>query len=275
VATFCHNVAHDLPIEISDKNREIELVYIDDVISSFLQIIDESSSSTAKNSNVAHGKTNVLSECPAKISYREIQHTSRIKLGDLAALIECFRKSRSSLELPPLSNELNRRLYATYLSYLDGLALSYDLIQRRDRRGVLAEFMKSGDFGQIFVSRTNPGITRGNHYHNTKTEKFFVVEGEAIIRLRSIKNGGIRQPLGESTTSFNHSPIVEYSEKVIEHRVSGTDFRILDIPPGFSHSIENVGSGELVVLFWASEILNPQNPDTYPAQVIENYKNNR
>jgi UDP-2-acetamido-2,6-beta-L-arabino-hexul-4-ose reductase len=104
--------------------------------------------------------------------------------------------------------------------------------------------MKSAQFGQVFVSRTKPGITRGNHYHHTKTEKFFVVEGDAVVRFRSIFGG-----------------------EVIEYPVSGRDFKVVDIPPGYAHSIENVGLGELVTLFWASEIFDPGSPDVYPMAV--------
>jgi UDP-2-acetamido-2,6-beta-L-arabino-hexul-4-ose reductase len=120
---------------------------------------------------------------------------------------------------------------------------------KEDNRGQLAELLKSFCSGQIFISRTKPGITRGNHYHNTKTEKFIVIYGEAIIRFRHIKRGD-----------------------VIEYRVSGNDLQIVDIPPGYTHSIENVSDKELVVLFWASEIFDPQKPDTYPLEV-KNEKN--
>jgi UDP-2-acetamido-2,6-beta-L-arabino-hexul-4-ose reductase len=130
------------------------------------------------------------------------------------------------------------------LSYLDGADFGYNLDIKTDNRGSLAEFMKSGQFGQIFVSRTKPGITRGNHYHHSKTEKFLVVEGEAIIRFRHIAG-----------------------TEIIEHRVSGKDFKVVDIPPGYTHSIENAGNAEMVVLFWASEIFDPQRPDTFFKEV--------
>ena len=169
----------------------------------------------------------------------------RITLGDLAALIESFRASGTTLSVPDFSNPFIRALYATYLSYLDPDEFAYALDVKADPRGSLAEFVKSPPFGQIFVSRTNPGITRGNHYHQTKTEKFLVVEGDAIIRFRSILSGG----------------------NLIEYRVSGRDYRVVDIPPGYTHSIENVGTGELVTLFWASEIFDPGRADTQPLNV--------
>lgn len=123
--------------------------------------------------------------------------------------------------------------------------LAYPLQQRTDARGTLAELLKSPHFGQMFVSRTNPGFTRGNHYHNVKVEKFCVLDGDAVIRFRPI--------LGDEVT---------------EHRVSGTDFKVVDIPPGMTHSIENVGSAEMIVLFWASEILDPQRPDAHYIEVL-------
>jgi UDP-2-acetamido-2,6-beta-L-arabino-hexul-4-ose reductase len=126
------------------------------------------------------------------------------------------------------------------LSYLDGEKFGYSLNVRSDERGSLAEILKSPSMGQVFVSRTRPGVTRGNHFHHTKTEKFIVVQGEAVIRFRHIE-----------------------SEQIIEHHVRGEDFRVLDIPPGYTHSIENIGRDELVTLFWASEILNSELPDTY------------
>lgn len=225
-ATFCHNLAHDLPISISDPNKELELVYIDDVIAALTAVLDEK---------------NTADLC----SYREVPRAFKITLGALAGKIQSFRQSRQSLTLPSFADDFTRRLYATYLSYLEGPDFAYNLDLKTDNRGCLAEVMKSEHFGQIFVSRTKPGITRGNHYHHTKTEKFLVVEGEAVIRFRSIQPGGA----GERPA-------------IIEHRVSGRDFRVVDIPPGYTHSIENVGSLEMVVLFWASEVFDPANPDT-------------
>jgi UDP-2-acetamido-2,6-beta-L-arabino-hexul-4-ose reductase len=219
-ATFCHNIAHDLPITISDPNRELDLVYIDHVIEAMLGVLDQVPK-------------------PGIAEYREVSKSFRTTLGDLAARIRSFRESRRTLRLPTFEDEFTRCLYATYLSYLDGPEFSYRLEAKHDPRGSLAEFMKSEQFGQIFVSRTKPGITRGNHYHHTKTEKFLVLEGEAVIRFRHIDG-----------------------KEIIEHQVSGAEYRVLDIPPGYTHSIENVGTGEMVVLFWASEIFDPARPDT-------------
>lgn len=226
-ATFCHNIAHDLPISVSDPARELELSYVDDVVAAFLAEVDGAQ--------------------PSAIGGQEITGY-RIQLGDLAGRIQAFHESRTNLFLPDFDDCFNRALYATYLSYVPPGDLQQHLEIKSDARGSLAEFAKQKHFGQIFVSRTKPGVTRGNHYHHTKAEKFLVVEGNGLIRLRSI-NGG---------------PIQEYF-------VSGTAFQVINIPPGSTHSIENVGEGEMVTLFWSSELFDPDRPDTYylPVDVEE------
>lgn len=228
VATFCHNAARGLPLEISDPGRQLELVYIDDVVSGFINLL---------------GSAPVL---PANtIDQPDIGPAHRVTLGELARKITGFRQSRRTLALESFDDDFTRALYATYLSHLLPEDFAYPLTQRYDARGSLAEFIKQPAFGQIFVSRTAPGITRGNHYHDTKTEKFLVVEGQAVVRFRPALGGA-----------------------VIEHAVSGTEFKVVDIPPGYTHSIENVGPGELVTLFWASEIFNPDRADTFPLTVL-------
>jgi UDP-2-acetamido-2,6-beta-L-arabino-hexul-4-ose reductase len=198
--------------------------------------------------------------------FLNVEPSYKTTLGDLADKIRSFRASRQSLVLPSFADDLTRRLYATYLSYLDGSDFAYALNQRTDNRGALAEFMKSAQFGQLFVSRTKPGITRGNHYHHTKTEKFFVVEGEAVIRFRAIL--GTKQGAGSMEQCPASREPGDVGGTVIEHRVSGSEFKVVDIPPGYAHSIENVGTGELVTLFWASEIFDPTKLDTYPMTVL-------
>lgn len=219
VATFCHNVAHDLPLTISDPEKRLELIYIDDVVAHFTQ--------------------ELAAPPEPGVHYREVTPAYQVTLGRLADLIRSFREMRQTLVVPDQSDELTHQLYGTYLTYLEPDDFAYALDKKCDPRGCLAEFVKAAPFGQLFVSRTRPGVTRGNHYHHTKTEKFLVVEGEAVIRFRQMLNGD-----------------------VIEYRVRGEDFRVVDIPPGYTHSIENVGTGELITLFWASEIFDPTRPDT-------------
>ena len=237
VATFCHNIAHDLPITISDPGREISLVHIDDVVEAFVGEV------RSQKSEVRSQKSEVK-EQKGKAEYREVTPIYHVTLGRLAELIQSFREMRMTLILPGLDDAFTRKLYGTYLSYLETGDFAYDLTQRCDPRGCLAEFVKSPAFGQIFVSTTKPGVTRGGHYHHTKTEKFLVLQGKAIVRFRQIEG-----------------------DRVLEYPVSGEGFRVVDIPPGYTHSIENVGDTDLVTLFWASEVFNSDQPDTYYAQV--------
>ena len=218
-ATFCHNIANGLPIQISDPAYEIELTYIDDVVEAFI----------AELESVLPG-----------FRFAKPLSSKRISLGELAEEIKSFREMRTKLNLPDFRDAFERALYGTYLSYLNDKEFEYGLDIKADQRGSLAEFLKSPSMGQIFVSRTKPGITRGNHYHHTKTEKFLVLQGKAVIRFRQIN-----------------------SDRVLEYRVRGEDYRVLDIPPGYTHSIENVGKDELVTLFWANEMFDPEKPDTY------------
>jgi UDP-2-acetamido-2,6-beta-L-arabino-hexul-4-ose reductase len=224
VATFCHNIARGIPISISDPSRVIELVHVDDVAAEF---------------------AGLLEEAPAGIARREVRPVFTASLGDLAARISGFRDSRRTLEVADPSNPFTRRLLGTYTSYVPLEDLAYPLEQRSDSRGTLAELLKSPQFGQMFVSRTRPGVTRGNHYHDLKVEKFCVLEGEAVIRFRPVLGGD-----------------------VVEHRVSGMDFKMVDIPPGTTHSIENVGAADVIVLFWASETFDRNRPDTHACEVL-------
>lgn len=218
-ATFCHNIAHDLPIQISNPANELELTYIDDVVAAFVRELD----------GVREARFCFAAELP---SYR-------ISLGKIAETIQSFRDMRTSLHFPDFSLPFVRALYAMYLSYLAEDDFGYSLKQFMDERGELAELLKSPNVGQIFVSRTRPGITRGNHYHDSKVEKFVVLEGDAVIRFRNILD-----------------------DKVIEYPVSGREFKVVDIPSGYTHSIENVGKADMLVLFWANEVFDPSKPDT-------------
>jgi len=224
VATWCYNIARNLEIKISDPDIELTLCHIDDVVSEFICAL-----------NNKETKDGVFCKVPK---------TYKIKLGELAEKIYSFKKSRDTLIMPSLQNEFDRALYGTYLSYLEEDKFSYKLKKSEDDRGWLAEFIKSESMGQIFVSKTKPGITRGNHWHHTKAEKFLVVQGEAVIRFRKID-----------------------SDEVIEYRVSGNMPEVVDIPTGYTHSIINIGKEDVITLFWASEIFNSEKPDTYRLEV--------
>ena len=224
VATFCHRIARDQPISVWDPARVVELVYIDDVVVQFMTHLE------TRAEGVARGV---------------VEPVFAIALGELADLIRGFRAMRSTHVVPDTSDPLTRRVLGTYTSYLPPPDLAYPLEQRTDPRGTLVELLRSAHGGQIFLSRTNPGFTRGEHYHDTKVEKFCVLAGDAVIRFRSVLGGD-----------------------VIEHRVSGADFKVVDIPPGMTHSIENVGTTEMIVLFWASEVFDPHRPDTHSLKVL-------
>ncbi|MDW8319480.1 MAG: NAD-dependent epimerase/dehydratase family protein [Anaerolineae bacterium] len=283
VATFCYNIARGLPITISDPSREVRLVHVDDVVRAFLEVLSEvevqklevrsqqSAISDRKLQATGHRVPIAVERSPFTVhrspttdhwspitdhqivSYYEARPIYTVTLGRLAELIRSFRESRQSLLAPDFNDPFVYKLYGTYLSYLPEDDFAYDLVQRTDPRGALAEFIKSPGFGQIFVSRTQPGITRGNHFHHVKAEKFLVLEGEAVIRFRPI--------------SGQKSEVRGQGSEIIEYRVSGRDFRVVDIPPGYTHSITNVGDTELVTLFWASEVFDPQRPDTWYEEV--------
>lgn len=222
VATFCHNLARDLPIQVSDPSRSLELVHVDDVVAALVKEMDR-----------PEAREDVFAPLGGIPSYC-------LTLGDLAGRIQFFHQMQQSLQVPDFSIRFNRQLYATYLSYVEAGRWQYGLTIKSDARGQLAEFVKSPWFGQLFVSRTLPGVTRGNHYHHVKTEKFLVVDGEGLIRFRHIEG-----------------------TEILEYHVRGEKFQVVDIPPGYTHAITNVGATEMTTLFWASEILAPDRPDTY------------
>ena len=223
VSTFCHNVARGLPIAIRDPAYEVELAYVDDVVAEFLGVLDPARPVPA---------------APA------VKPTFRATLGELARRIEAIRDIRDTLTLPDMSDGLTRRLYPTYLSYLPEDGFAYQPLVRSDARGSLVELLKSPTFGQIFVSRSNRGVVRGHHYHDSKIEKFCVVQGWAAICFRHLLRG-----------------------EVIRYEVHGEEMKVVDIPPGYTHSIENLGDGEMVTLFWSSEVFDPVRPDTYAEKV--------
>lgn len=218
VATFCYNIANDIEIEIHDAQKEISLIYIDDLIDKYLSLIE-----IEKNT----------------IEYSTLNYVDKINLGELANTIKSFKEFRDKQIIPSFENPLTKKLYSTYLSYLPGTNFSTFANMNFDNRGSLTELIKSQNFGQIFFSTTKQGVTRGNHYHHTKTEKFIVVKGKAEINFRKIDQ-----------------------DEVIKYEVSGDKIEVVDIPPGYTHNIKNIGEEDLVVLFWANEIFNPSKPDT-------------
>ena len=225
VATFCHNLSRGLPVQISNRANPLRFVYIDDIVRAFLAIA----------ARPEHG---------AATTHYELEPVFSITLGELHDRLAAFQENRKRGLLPDLSDPFTKYLYSTFVSFYDPRDLAYPVDLKTDDRGWLFELIKSPSAGQIFVSRTRPGITRGNHYHDTKLEKFCVIQGEGVIRFRHVLR-----------------------EEVIEYPVSDRDIRIVDIPPGYTHSIENTGPGDLLTLFWANEIFDPHQPDTYFVKV--------
>jgi len=224
VATFCYNIARDLEIKINNPESELTLCYIDDVLDEFKRAL--------KNKPTKKG------------NYCYVPVTYNTTVGELAKIIQSFKETRKNLNIPNLSNSFIKKLYSTYLSYLPENQFSYELKMNVDNRGSFTEFIKTLDRGQVSINIIKPGITKGNHWHHTKNEKFLVAYGEGAVRFRKID-----------------------SQEIIEYKVSGDKLEVVDIPPGYTHNIENVGKTDMVTVMWANEPFNPENPDTYYLEV--------
>jgi len=224
VATFCHNIARDIEIQMNDRNYELNLCYIDDLLEEFM---------------------NALNMKPTKDKeFCYVRTTYKITLGELADSLFSFKKSRGDLSLPELNDPLQKKLYSTYLSFLPTDAFSYPLKMNVDNRGSFTEFFRTDEKGQVAINVSKPGITKGNHWHHTKNEKFLVVKGTGVIRFRNIN-----------------------SNEIIEYRVSDEKLEVVDIPTGYTHSIENVGNEDMVTVIWVNESFNKDKPDTYYLEV--------
>lgn len=228
VATFCHNVANNLPIQIRDENFEVRLVYIDDVVNQFIKRLNE----------------------PLKKRKRVIEEVYPIEvisLGGLAKKIRDFNKIRETFYTPKFDSDFDRKLYATFLSYYSAGNFAYDLKMNCDQRGSFTEILKTLNDGQVSVNISKPGIIKGNHYHHTKNEKFVVVSGECEIKFRKIG-----------------------AKEIFAYKVNGEKIQAVDIPPGYTHSIKNIGTTDSVTIMWASEVFDKDNPDTYFEEVERN-----
>jgi UDP-2-acetamido-2,6-beta-L-arabino-hexul-4-ose reductase len=228
VATFCYNIAHGLAIRVDNPDYLIKLVYIDDVIDSFIEWL--------------HGPF------PSGLARNTINPEYEIHLGELAKQIEEFPNSRKSLVLERVGTGFLRALYSTYVSYLPTDKFEYTIPCHGDERGVFVEMLKTKDSGQFSFFTAHPGITRGGHYHHTKTEKFLVIKGTAKFRFRHI-----------------------LTDEVFSVNTSGKTPTIVETIPGWSHDITNNGDDELIAMLWANEIFDHDKPDTI-ASVIENEK---
>ncbi|MBE6734199.1 MAG: SDR family oxidoreductase [Ruminococcaceae bacterium] len=225
VATFCHNIANNLPIRIDAPEKEIRLVYIDDVVRTLLMCV----------CGIANKD---------KDGFCVVSPEHMVSLQRLADLLVSFRENRKKLQVPDFTDPFVSKLYATYLSYLDKDDFSYPLDTHRDYRGSFTEIIRTPDRGQFSVNISKPHITKGNHWHHTKNEKFCVVSGTGVIRFRNI-----------------------HTDEVIEYFVSGDKMEVVDIPTGYTHNIENLGDTDMVTFMWASEAFDPQHPDTFFLEV--------
>ncbi len=224
VATFCNNIANGLPIQVNDPSVQLNLVYIDDVVAEFLQALE--------------GKEH------RNERYCSVQTVHTVLLGTIVDLLYSFKESRINLSVPDFHDPFAKKLYSTYLSYLPTDAFSYPLKMNVDGRGSFTEFIKTADRGQVSINISKAGITKGNHWHHTKNEKFLVVSGQGVIKFRKID-----------------------SNEVIEYQVNGEKLTVVDIPTGYTHNIINTGETDMVTVMWANEAFDPAKPDTYFLEV--------
>lgn len=224
IATFCNNIAKNMEIIINDPNIMMNLVYIDDVCDEFIRALN--------NKENRDG------------DYCYVPVTYKITLGEIANTIKSFKESRTSLLLPLMGDELTKKLYSTYLSYLPEDKFSYELNTHKDDRGSFTEVFRTEERGQFSINVIKPGITKGQHWHHTKNEKFIVVAGKGMIRLRKIDE-----------------------EKIIEYEVSSDKLEVIDIPVGYTHSIVNTSESDMIVMIWANELFDKEKPDTFYMEV--------
>ena len=240
VATFCHNIANGLPIQVNDPAVQLELLYIDDLVEEMLRTL----SGTANRCDY-DGLTPIPSGA-GRYCYAPVTH--KVTLGQIASLLETFKNQPETLLMPPIpAGSFEKKLYSTYLSYLPKEKASFPLRMNEDARGSFTELLKTADHGQFSVNISKPGITKGQHWHNTKWEFFIVVSGEALIQQRRIG-----------------------TEEVLEFRVSGDRIEAVHMLPGYTHNIINLSdTRDLVTLMWANESFDPQKPDTFFEKVEE------
>lgn len=227
VATFCNNIANNLPIQVNDRSTELELVYIDDLVEELLKAVNGNETKDEKG-------------------YCYVPEVHHVTLGEIVDLLYEFKESRKNLFIPNMTEgSFSKKLYSTYISYLNPKDFSYSLKMNEDNRGSFTEIVKSIDRGQVSINISKPGITKGQHWHNTKNEKFLVVAGEGIIQLRKIG-----------------------TDEIVEYIVNGKEMTVVDMIPGYTHNIINTSETEnLVTVMWCNECFNPEKPDTYFEEV--------
>ena len=222
-ATWCYNVANDLAIQVNDRNAVVPLCYIDDVVEEILQCM--------------------MNKPNKKGDFYQVEPIYEVSLGKLESTILSLKESRKDLQIIK-QDDFTRKLYATYLSYLPKEQFSYPLKMNIDARGSFTEFLKTKEFGQVSINVSKPGITKGQHWHHTKNEKFLVVSGTGLIQFRKIG-----------------------SDEIVEYKVSGEVLEVIDIPTGYTHNIINIGDTDMVTVMWANEMFDPNHPDTFFEEV--------
>lgn len=235
IATFCYNIAHDLPIMVNDPSVNMTLVYIDDVVAELIAALK--------------GTPNQQED-----GYCFVPVEHKVMLGEIVELLYSFKESRVTKAVPDMTEgSLSKKLYATYLSYLPEDAFSYPLKMNVDARGSFTEILRTANCGQFSVNISKPGITKGEHWHHTKNEKFVVVSGKGLIQFRKV---GVDPETGKSY------PVIDYP-------VSGDKIEVVDIPTGYTHNIINEGDTDMVTFMWCNECFNAEKPDTYFLKVEE------
>ena len=234
VATFCNNIANDLPIQVNDRSTQLELLYIDDLVEEMLDAIE------GKAHTCNYDGLNVVPNANGKFCY--VPTTHKVTLGEIVDLLESFKAQPNTLVMPEIpNNSFAKKLYSTYLSYLPKEKTIFDLKMNCDDRGSFTELMKTVNCGQFSVNISKPGITKGQHWHNTKWEFFIVVAGHGLIQERKIG-----------------------TDEVIEFEVSGDKIQAIHMLPGYTHNIINLSeTGNLVTVMWANEQFDPNHPDTF------------
>lgn len=226
IATFCYNISRDIPIIVNNRETKMKLVYIDDVFNELISLLE--------------GKGN------QEGNYYKVAIEDETTLGEIVDLLHSFKENRKTLKVPNMNRHLEKCLYSTYLSYLPENQYKYELFMHEDYRGSFTELLHFDGQGQLSVNIFKPGITKGNHYHHTKVEKFIVVKGQGCIRFRKID-----------------------SDEIFEYFVSDKKLEVVDVPVGYTHSFVNHSNEDMVAIIWCNEIYNPEKPDTYYLEVEE------
>ena len=238
VATFCNAVANDLEFTVNDRSTELELLYIDDLVEEMFDALE------GKEHHCNYDGMEAVADEDGRYCY--VPTTHKATLGEIVDLLECFKNQPTTLEMPSIpDNSFAKKLYSTYLSYLPKKKTIFDLKMNCDQRGSFTELLKTESHGQFSVNISNPGITKGQHWHNSKWEFFIVVAGHGLIQQRKIG-----------------------TEEVIEFEVSGDKIQAIHMLPGYTHNIINLSEKEnLVTVMWANEQFDPKHPDTFGESV--------